>query len=70
MEGRTGGGQIVVDSGSGKEEEWGADGRVKRCWREGQHRRGRDGIEIRRQNEDRAWTKLSAGRKERQVQGV
>ena len=55
-----------MDSGRGKEGEWGSDGRVKRCWRGGQHRRG--GIEIRGQNEDRAWTRLSAGQKERQVE--
>ena len=55
-----------MDIERGKEEEWGADGGVRRCWRGGQHIRGR--IEIGSQNEDRTWTKLSAGRKERQAE--
>ena len=55
-----------MDSGRGKEEEWGTDGRVKRCWRGGQHRRG--GIEIRSQKEGRTWTKLSVGLKEKQLE--
>ena len=34
----------------------------------GQGKTDSGGIETRRQNEDRTWTKLSAGRKERQVE--
>ena len=31
-----------MDIERGKEEEWGVDGRVRRCWRGGQHRRWQD----------------------------
>ena len=66
VEGKTGAGQSKVDIGRGKEEEYEEDGRVGRCWRAGQHRRG--GAEVRSQNEVITGAELSAGQHERQVE--
>ena len=62
VDGKIGAAQGEVDSGRGKKEAYGGDGRIGR-WRAGQHRRG--GAEIRSQNEDRTWAQLSAGLHER-----
>ena len=47
-----------MDSGRGKKEEWGADGRVGRCRGQGSTDGG--GIEIRSQNEDSTGVELGA----------